>query len=147
MARPSKYQTDVASRFDEIKKWCELGATDKEICENLGLSSSAYFDYKKKYREFKELIKKSRKVPILEIKAALYKRAIGFQYSEKKIITASDGYWKEEVYTRTALPDQASAMILLKHWAKDEGWTNDPQLLQLKKKELEIKEKSQEEWS
>ena len=42
---------------------------------------------------------------------------------------------------RYCMPDPASCMILLKHWAKDEGWTNDPATLALRKKELEIKER------
>ena len=38
-------------------------------------------------------------------------------------------------------------MILLKHWAREEGWTNDPQSLELKKEELELKKEKQEsEW-
>ena len=108
-----------------------------------------YFcDYKNRYSEFNEFLKKSRKNPILQIKGALFKRACGFQYSEKKIITNELGEVKEEVYIKQALPDPASAMILLKHWAKDEGWTNDPAQLALKKKELELKEKAleAEEW-
>lgn len=55
---------------------------------------------------------------------------------------------REERYTKAALPDPASAMILLKHWAKDEGWTSDPQQLELRKQELELKKKQieMEDW-
>ena len=146
--RKNKYLTDVKPRFDEIAEMCKLGATDKEIAENLGIHKATFCDYKNRYSEFNELIKRSRQNPILQIKKALFKRACGFKYSEKKIITNEAGEVKEEEYIKYALPDPASAMILLKHWARDEGWTNDPAQLAIKKKELELKEKAlqAEDW-
>lgn len=155
---PSKYETNVKSRFDEIKEWLELGATEKEIYTNLKISKDSWIEYKKKYTELTELIKKSRKSPVNEIKAAMLKRAKGFQYEEKKIVTERIEYddgetiiparkIRTEVTTKTALPDTAAGLVLLQHWAKDEGWTRDPQSLELKKKELELKEKKLEEES
>lgn len=156
MARPSKYEANVKSRFDEIREWLELGATEKEIYTNLKISKDSWIDYKKKYTELTELIKKSRKNPVNEIKAAMLKRAKGFQYEEKKVITQRIEYEdgeivvpakliRTEVTTKTALPDVAAGLILLQHWAKDEGWTRDPQSLELKKRELELKEKQAED--
>lgn len=143
--RKGKYQTHVRPRFDEIREWASIGATDKEIAASLGIAESTYFDYKAKHKEFSELIKKARKVPVMAIKAALFHRATGYAYSEnKKIYDGAGQLIKEEVYTKQALPDPACAMILLKHWAKDEGWTNDPASLELRKKELELKEKQAE---
>lgn len=95
----------------------------------------------------------------MEIKQAMLKRAVGFQYEEKKVVTqkitidGADGIpipakvIRTEVTTKTALPDVAAGLVLLQHWAKDEGWTRDPQSLELKKKELELKEKKIEEES
>lgn len=149
--RPSKYESDVKPRFEEIKEWLQIGATDKEIADNLGINKATMCEYKKRYSEFNELIKSGRKQPVQAIKAALFKRATGFSYTEKKIITKAillDGEEDEkipaelvqtEVYTKQALPDPASAMILLKHWDKENEWTNDPASLELKKKELEYK--------
>ncbi len=140
MAR-GKYLSDVKPRFSEIEKWCELGATDKEIAENLGISQSAHCDYKNKHKEYSELIKKSRKRPLTQIKAALYKRAVGFSYKEIKETQSDKNGRTIETYTKTALPDPACAMILLKHWDKEGGWTNDPATLELKKQEIELKKK------
>lgn len=152
---PSKYETHVKSRFDEIKEWLSLGATEKEIWENLGIHKSTFYDYKSKYKEFSDLLKKGRKKPVEEIKAAMLKRAKGFQYEETKTIIERIEYddgetiiparkIRTEVTTKTALPDTAAGLVLLQHWAKDEGWTRDPQNLELKKRELELKEKQAE---
>ena len=146
--RPNKYDTHVKPRFNEIKEWLQAGATEKEIAENLGIHKSVFAKYKKQYKELNDLCKNGRKKAVQDIKAALFKRATGFQYSESKYIEDSEGYWKRESMTKTALPDPTAAMMLLKHWDKDSGWTSDPQSLELKKEELELKKKhlESEEW-
>lgn len=153
---PNKYETHVKPRFNEISNWLKLGVTEKEIYENLGIKKDAWIGYKKNFKELTELIKESRKQPVVEIKAAMMKRAVGFQYEEKKVITKRIEYddgqvivpakvVQTEVTTKTALPDVAAGLVLLKHWAKDEGWTTDPQSLEIKKKELALKEKQADE--
>lgn len=137
--RRGKYDTHVKARFKEIAQWCEIGATDKEIIEMLGISTSAFYDYKQRHSEFSELLKRSRRKPVMEIKAALYRRAVGFTYEEvRETYSDKDGRVRTTI-TKPALPDPASAMILLKHWAKEEGWTNDPQQLEIRKQELELR--------
>ena len=144
----SKYNTHVKNRFKEIEEWISKGATNKEVAEMLGINEDTFYQYLKRYTEFTELIKRARQVPVAEIKAALYKRAIGFNYEEIRETVDHLGRWKTEKITKAALPDPASAMILLKHWDKEETWTQEPAMLELKKKELELKEKKieAEEW-
>lgn len=146
--RPNKYVTDVKPRFNEIKEWLQCGATEKEVAENLGIHKSVFCKYKNQYKELNDLCKNARKKPVQAIKAALYKRAIGFNYTETKLTEDSEGNWKKETYTKAALPDPTAAMMLLKHWDKDEEWTSDPASLKLKKEELELKKKQSEseEW-
>lgn len=146
--RPSKYLNDVQPRFEEIKEWLKTGATDKEIAENLGINKGTMCEYKKQYPEFNELIKNGRKVPVQAIKAALFKRATGFSYKERKVVDSEKNGLTVETYEKYALPDPASAMILLKHWDKESEWTQDPAMLKLKKKEFELKKEHMEsgEW-
>ena len=146
--RPNKYLTNVKPRFDDILEWLQIGATEKEIAENLGVNHKVFIKYKQQYKEINELVKNGRRKPVQAIKAALFKRATGFTYTEEKYIADSEGYWKRETMTKTALPDPTAAMMLLKHWDKDSGWTSDPQSLELKKEELELKKKhmESEEW-
>lgn len=138
--RKNKYFTHVKPRFDEIAEWCTLGMMNNEIAENLGIGKSAFYEYLNTYPELLEHIKKSRKKPVTLIKSALLKRACGYDYEETTVTNSENG---ETIVTkiRHLPPDPASAMILLKHWAKDEGWTNDPASLALKKREIELKEK------
>lgn len=158
--RPSKYETAVKSRFNEIKEWLNIGATDKEIAANLGIHKDTLIEYKKQYSEFNDLIKNGRKSPVIQIKQAMLKRAVGFQYEEKKVVTqqimidGADGIpipakvIRTEIMTKTALPDVAAGLVLLQHWDKDEKgkpkWSRDPASLEIKKQELELKEKQAE---
>lgn len=139
--RPNKYESHVKPRFAEIKDWLQQGATEKEIAENLGVNPKVFCRYKSEYSDLNELCKNGRLKAVQDIKAALFKRATGFQYVEKKQIIEGGALVREEVYTKAALPDPASAMILLKHWDKETEWTQDPAQLQLKKQELELKKK------
>ena len=159
--RPNKYYTNVKPRFEEIKEWLKAGATDKEIAANLGVNPKVFCKYKNDFNELNELIKNGRLNAVQEIKAALFKRATGFNYKEKKVIKKKIVLKGEdaaeipatlvqtEEYTKYALPDPASGMILLKHWDKDQEWTQDPALLKIKKEELELKKERLEvgEWT
>ena len=58
---PSKYETHVKAKFSEISEWLSLGATEKEIWNNLGIHKSTFYDYKAKYKEFSDLLKKRTK--------------------------------------------------------------------------------------
>lgn len=158
---PSKYENEVKSRFDEIAEWLETGATEKEIYTNLGICKDSWIRYKKQYSELTDLIKNSRKNPVIQIKKAMLKRAIGFQYEEKKVTTQyieiDDGSGvktpakviKTEVTTKTAVPDPAAGLILLQHWdLNPDGstkWSRDPANRELKKEELEFKKKQAED--
>ena len=54
---------------------------------------------------------------------------------------------REEVTTKYMKPDVAATNLLLKNYDK-ENWANDPQALELRKKELELQERRLEngEW-
>lgn len=146
--RPNKYFTHVKPRFEEIKEWLKAGATDKEIAENLGVNPKVFCKYKSDFTDLNELCKNGRLKAVQEIKAALFKRATGFSYKEQKVINSEKNGLTVETYTKYALPDPASAMILLKHWDKDQEWTQDPALLKIKKEELKLKKEQMEsgEW-
>ncbi len=171
MGRPNKYETHVKSKFEDIKKWLQLGATEREIAKNLGIAESTFMDYKNKYSEFSEFLKENRKKPVEEIKAAMLKRALGFQYTEKKTVKQRAEFpdWvkdklealdidvdklerpiliRTEEMLKTALPSETAGLILLKHWDKDKNgkakWTGDPASLEIKKEELEIKKQQAE---
>ena len=144
--RPNKYETHVKPYLEEIKKWCQT-MTEKQIARKLGIAYSSWCLYKNDYSELSETIKKGRQSLVVELKSTLIERAKGFQYTEKKVIKEGGEVVREEIYTKSSLPDVAALNLLLKNYDA-ENWSNDPAVLNLRKKELELKERQIEinEW-
>lgn len=166
--RKNKYETDVKPYFAQIKEWLENGSTERQIAENLGIGYSTFNRYKGENEELKELIKKGRQGIVLKLRGTLINRALGFNYQESKTVSEQvnlpdsikeflleSGFTQEqleqaklvktEVANKFALPDVAALNLALKNYDK-ENWANDPQMLELRKQELELRKKQSEEW-
>ena len=138
-----KYETHVRPAFDLIRQMCELGQSNAKIAQNLGIAEATFYTYQKEHPEFAELITEARKRPVEMVKSALLKRALGYKYDEVTTVETSKGI-VTTTKSKHLPPDPTSCLMLLKHWAKDEGWTADPQSLELKKEELKYKKEQAE---
>ena len=148
--RKSVYDTKIKPRFDDILKWLRNGATEQQIYKNLGITKQTFYTYKKEKMEFFDLLKKGQESLVEQLRGALIKKALGFEYKESKRITKyEDGneIIQTEEYTKQSLPDVAAANLLLKNYDK-ENWSNDPRSDDIKREELEIKKKlfDKENW-
>lgn len=117
-----------------------LMMTEEQIAKTLGVAYSSFRVYKKQYPALENSLKKGRFELVLELRGALIKRAKGFQYTEIKETIEGSIVTKIEKTVKTALPDVAALNLALKNYDK-ENWSNDPQTLALRKKELELREK------
>lgn len=72
----SKYQSHVLPRFNEIAEWVKQGAQDKDIYERLGISKQAFYVYKEKYDDFKDILKKNLEYCTDKVENALYEKAL-----------------------------------------------------------------------
>ena len=140
--RKNKYHTYVKPYLKDIPEMLQT-MTEEQVAKKLGVAYSSWNKYKLDFTELSEVIKKGNADLVSELKSVLKKRAKGFQYEERKVIKEHGVVVREEIYTKSALPDVASINLLLKNYDKD-NWANDPQTLELRKKELELKEKQVE---
>ena len=76
MARPSKYETHVVPRLEEINDWVRNGATDAEIAKRLGVSRDSLIEYKKAYPEFSDILKKNKDYVDQQVENALLQSAL-----------------------------------------------------------------------
>lgn len=168
--RKSKYETHVKPNLQLIQEMART-MTEKQIAESLGVAyTGAWSLYKKQYPELAESLKKGRQNLVAELRSALIKKAKGFDYTETKEVTERVK-WPDAVYSQLldagltpkqigearivktevthkhAHPDVAAINLALKNYDK-EDWANDPQMLEIKKKELELRERQIEsnEW-
>lgn len=135
MARKSKYNEYVKPHLKEITEWSGSGATDEEICTALGISQSTFYEYKKKYPELSEALRAGRQKVVLNIKAALYKRATGFKYEEKRGIKRDGKQIQVEIYDKYCPPDTTAAQLLLRNY--DKSW-RDKDVITTEQKQQEI---------
>ena len=136
--RKPKYDDYVKPRLDEIKRWAAAGATEKEICVALGVSVSSFNEYKNKYSELSETLRTGRQTVVLNIKAALYHRAVGMTYEEKIGRESEKNGTSTEIYQRYAPPDTTAAAMLLRNYDKD--WRDkDKASSDFKAQELKIR--------
>lgn len=144
--RPSKYKSHVEPYLDDIRDMA-LTMTEEQIAKTLGVGYTAFREYKRQYPALNDALKKGRRELVKELRSTLIRRAKGFQYEEKKIIKEGDEVVQEIHTTKSALPDVAALNLLLKNYDR-ENWANDPQTLELRKKELALRERQVEadEW-
>lgn len=167
--RKGLYDTNVKPYLKEIKEWRTV-MTEQQIAEKLGIAYSTWNKYKTENVELMEALEKGRADLVTELRGALIKKAKGYQYTETKTTTEAVK-WPPELYaalidagftpedikqsrlvkTEVAIkempPDVAALNLSLKNYDK-ENWANDPQMLELRKKELELKERKidADEW-
>ena len=140
--RKNKYYTHIKPYLKDIPDMLQT-MTEEQVSKKLGVAYSSWNKYKTEFKELTEVIKKGNCELVSELKSVLKKRAKGFQYEERKVIKEGGVIVREEIYVKSALPDVASINLLLKNYDK-ENWSNDPQVIELRKRELELKEKQVE---
>lgn len=81
MPRISKYEeweknNEINEKLILIEGWSRDGLSQQQIANNLGINVDTLIEYKKKYSDFSEALKKGREVVDFEIENALYKSAM-----------------------------------------------------------------------
>lgn len=61
-----------------LQGWARDGLADKQIAANMGVSIASFYEYKNKYPEFSDTLKKGKEVVDFEVENALLKRALGY---------------------------------------------------------------------
>ena len=69
----------------KIEGWARDGLTDEQMAHNIGISTSTLYDWKKKYPELSESLKRGKEVVDRQVENALLKTALGFEYEEETV--------------------------------------------------------------
>lgn len=145
--RKNIYDTVILPNLSKIEEWLKIGATEKQICESLKISVSAFNVHKEK-KELKEVIKNSRTNLVLELRSEMIRKAFKHTLETKKtyITQDEDGRTKKhtEITVKEVDGDTGALHLLLKNYDKD-NWKNDWDNFNLKQAELELKKKLAED--
>ncbi len=77
-----KYSAD---KLPLIDAWAREGLTDVQISINLGVDVTTFAYWKRTKPELSLLLERAREPIIREVENALYKRAIGYKYTETNV--------------------------------------------------------------
>ena len=116
-----KYFSVIVPEMDHIKEWAGL-LTERQIAERLGINYKTFSRYKTEHPELQQVLIDGKKTLIETLKETLKRKALGFEYTERKVIQKG-GEETVEVYTKYAQPDTGAAHLLLKNL--DPDWRND----------------------
>lgn len=108
----SKYNPE---QLGLVAGWARDGLTDAQIAHNLGIHIDTFYEWKKRYPDFSEILKKNKEVVDREVENALYKRALGYRYDE---VTYENGLEVKRVQ-KEALPDVTAQIFWLKNRKRD----------------------------
>lgn len=113
----------------QLEGWARDGLTDAQIAAKMGIAVSTLYDYKVKFSEFSEALKRGKAPVDIEVENALLKRAKGFEYEEvcTEIYDLPDGIKRKHIKKTKKLvaPDTAAAFIWLKNRCPDK-WRDKP---------------------
>ena len=80
--------------------WARDGLTDEQIAKNMGISRSTLNEWRKKYPDISDTLKRGKEIADVEVENALFKKAIGGRYSEERYISAP---MDEEEYSENSM--------------------------------------------
>lgn len=113
--RPSKRDT---INLNQLSILAEFGLTDKQLSKALGICETTLNKYKKD-KKFLKSIKKGKKISDRKVVESLYKRATGFQYTERHIVNGVP----EKIIQKIMAPETMACMYWLNNRDPD-NWRN-----------------------
>lgn len=79
-----KYYTHVEPKLLLVEAWARDGLTEEQTATKLGVAYSTFRTYKEKHPALLAALKKGQEIADVEVENALFKRAIGYEFTEKK---------------------------------------------------------------
>lgn len=116
-----------ADNLIRLEGWARNGLTDEMIAHNIGITTTTLYDWKKKYPQFAEAIKRGKEVVDIMVENALLKSAMGYKYDEVVKERVFDYETETSIVvevkrtTKEVAPNPTSLIFWLKN-RKPEAW-------------------------
>ena len=135
--RKSAYAEKVLPKLELVEGWARDGLSEKDIAHNLGIALSTLSEYKKKFSEFSEAIKKGKEISDYIAENRLFKKVCGFSKMIKKPFKVKTPVIKngikiadkEEIVTveeEVYFPPDLGAIVFYLKNRLPEKWSDNP---------------------
>lgn len=101
-----------------LQAWARDGFTDEQIATKIGISKQTFYDWKKKYPDFSDSLKKGKEIVDIQVENALLKRALGYEYVDYSEECSEDGIKKKKT-VKHVIPDTTAQIFWLKNRRPD----------------------------
>lgn len=128
IGRKGKYHDWLTEEgLTKLEGWARDGLTDEQIAHNIGIAVGTLYDWKNRFPEFSEALKKGKEVVDIQVENALLKRALGYEYEETKVMVDADGKKRVERIKKQVQPDVTAQIFWLKNRRPDR-WRDKQEL-------------------
>lgn len=109
----------------KIGGWARDGLTDEQLASNMGISRTTLNEWKKRFPNISDTLKKGKEVVDIQVENALLKRALGYQYKEiteeekYNPITEEFNIRVTKIVTKEVAPDTTAQIFWLKNRRPD----------------------------
>ena len=113
-----------------LEAWARDGLTDEQLADKIGITATTLYDWKNKYPEISEALKRGKEVVDIEVENALLKRALGYEYTEERGEVSKENGKKSVKTTQTVkhVPPDVTAQIFWLKNRKSAVWRDKQQL-------------------
>lgn len=111
----------------QLESWARNGLTDEQIASNIGIRRETLYDWKKRFPNISNALKRGKAVVDIQVENALLKRALGYSYKEvtkERVLdpeTGLAGMMITKEVTKEVVPDTTAQIFWLKN-RKPEEW-------------------------
>jgi hypothetical protein len=126
IGRKGKYQEWLTEDgLSRVFGWARDGLTEPQIAQNMGISFPTLCDWKNKFPNILDALKRGKEPVDIQVENALLKRALGYDYEETitEVEELSGGRTKKHVrkITKHVAPDVTAQIFWLKN-RKPKQW-------------------------
>lgn len=138
-----------------LESWARDGLYDEQIAHNMGIARQTLWEWRKKYPDIDNALKKGKEVVDVEVENALLKRALGYEYDEVHVTTEKVPIYRKDeviilekttrkVVTKQVVPEVAAQIYWLKNrrpqqWRDRQEYTDNSALEKLDNILAEVK--------
>lgn len=111
----------------QLEAWARNGLTDEQIAANIGISRSTMNEWKNRFSDISDTLKRGKEIVDIQVENALLKRALGYTYKE----TTREAQFNPQTeqyemvvtkeVTKEVVPDTTAQIFWLKN-RKPEEW-------------------------